>query len=82
MSAETLTRRVAKIIDETSFALTPQMYGLKTQQELLRQTLVGAAQSIATEKARKIIALIRTELQARAQAEAAKHPRKVAEHYR
>ena len=59
MAVKTLTRRVAEIIDSTAFLCTPGMYGLTTQGELLEKTMVGAAQEIATTKARRIIALVR-----------------------
>lgn len=56
---DALTRQVAEMIDATAFALTPQMYGLATEDELMHQTFAGGARLVAMDKAQKIVALIR-----------------------
>jgi hypothetical protein len=58
--SESLTLRVAKIIDDVGFACTPEMYGLKTEEELSR-TLAGAARSVAMDKAREVIRMVKSD---------------------
>lgn len=59
MKRKSLERQVAEIVDSTPYVCTPGMYGLSTEAEMLKHTMVGAARAVAEEKARKIIKLVR-----------------------
>jgi|SRR5882724_9233501 len=48
---------IARIIDPTAFVMRPGAYGLKTEQEMLDQTMVGVIRRMALQKADAILAL-------------------------
>lgn len=54
-----LEKKVAAIVDPTAYCMTPEAYGLKTEREMLDRTMVGPVRSVALQKAREIIALVR-----------------------
>lgn len=45
----------ARLIDPVAFALTPKMYGLGSEDDLEKRTLVGAAREVARDKARSAL---------------------------
>jgi hypothetical protein len=55
---DSLTKKVAAIIEPTAFSIEPSLYGLKTEKEL-EQTMCGAVRLVAIDKARKILRLVR-----------------------
>lgn len=57
--AKGLARQVAEIINEPAFSLTPEIYGLKTEQEMLERTMVGGARADALRMAKQIVKLVR-----------------------
>lgn len=59
MAKDSLETQVARIVDPTAYCMRPEAYGLKTEREMLDRTMVGPVRSVALQKARDIIALVR-----------------------
>ena len=59
MDRDSLETEVARIVDPTAYCMRPSAYGLSTEEEMLERTMVGPVRSVALDKAREIIKLVR-----------------------
>lgn len=53
-----IEEQIAKIIAPEGWIMKPSFYGLKTEKEMLKMTLVGPVRSLAIHKAKEIMALV------------------------